>query len=74
MPSTKKTEEGHEQRNPFKTLSERHVSMLFTVLSAYAAIRAAYSTDMPHLLAYLTLAILSLLLVVFGHEVSDIDD
>lgn len=50
------------------------MSMLFTVLSSYAAIRAAYSTDIPHLLAYLALAILSLLLVVFGYEVSDVDD
>lgn len=50
------------------------MSKLFTVLSAYAAIRAAFSTDMPHLLEYLALAILALLLVVFGHECADIDE
>jgi len=47
---------------------------LFCTLAAYAAVRAAYSTDMPHLLAYMALATLSLLLVVFGHEASDVDD
>ena len=50
------------------------MSVLFTALSAYAAIRAAYSNDMPHLLAYSALAILALLLAVFGHEATDIDD
>lgn len=50
------------------------MSILFTSLSAYAAIRAAYSTDIPHLLAYSCLSILALLLAAFGHEADGIDD
>lgn len=50
------------------------MNTLFTALSAYAAIRAAYSTDMPHLLAYSVLGILALILAVFGHEADGIDD
>lgn len=50
------------------------MNMLFTSLSAYAAIRAALSIDMPHLLAYTVLAILALMLAVFGHECADIDE
>jgi len=42
------------------------MNMLFTSLSAYAAIRAALSTDAPHLLAYGFLCALSLLLSITG--------
>jgi len=42
------------------------MSKLFTALSAYAAIRAAFSTDMPHLLAYSVLCAMALYLAATG--------
>ncbi len=47
---------------------------LFTSVSAYAAVRAAFSTDFPHLLAYVALSLISAYVSVAGIEASGIDD
>ncbi len=47
---------------------------LFTSVSAYAAVRAAFSTDFPHLLAYVSLSLLAAYLSVAGFDAAGIDD
>jgi len=47
---------------------------LFIATAAYSAVRAAEATDINHLLVYIALAVMCMLLIVFGHEVHDLDD
>jgi len=47
---------------------------LFIATAAYSTVRAAVATDFQHLLVYVSLAVMCMLLIVFGHEVHGIDD
>jgi len=47
---------------------------LFIATAAYSAVRAAVATDLQHLLVYVAIAVMCMLLIVFGHEVHGLDD